>query len=80
MAGRHAGTFPNLEDQYHVLHGALATSRDKKVIAVMREHYRQIEKFFMQLVAEGKKSGTFRKDLNARAGAWQFIFAASASR
>ena len=30
-----------LADAYHVLHGALATSRDKKVLAVMREHYAQ---------------------------------------
>src|SRR5688500_17118934 len=30
-------------DAYHVLHGALATSRDKKVLGVIREHYVQIE-------------------------------------
>src|SRR5437762_8167852 len=58
--------FKKLEDQYHVLHGALATSRDKKVIAVAREHYRQIEKFFMQLVSDGQRAGAFRKDLNPR--------------
>src|SRR3954447_9623532 len=46
----------NLADAYHVLHGALATSRDKKVIAVMREHYVQIEKFFSKVVSEGQKS------------------------
>src|SRR5687768_5145804 len=44
--------FRKNEDQYHVLHGALGTSRDKKVLAVMREHYKQIEDFFAQLIAD----------------------------
>src|SRR5262249_55499278 len=60
-------------DAYHVLHGALGTSRDKKVLAVMREHYQQIEDFFGKIVAEGHKSGSFRKDLSPKAAAWQFI-------
>ena len=66
--------FRKLEDQYHVLHGALSTSRDRKVLSVMRDHYRQIEKFFAQLVSEGQKSGAFRKDLDPRAASWQLIF------
>ncbi len=64
-----------LADYYHVLHGALATSRDKKVLAVMREHYQQIEDFFCQIVADGQKTGVFRKELSPRAAAWQLIFA-----
>jgi AcrR family transcriptional regulator len=75
VAGGMPEHFRKLEDQYHVLHGALATSRDKKVLAVMREHYKQIEDFFAQLITDGKKSGTFRKDLDPRAGAWEFIYA-----
>src|SRR5690348_6702343 len=41
-------------DMYHVLHGALSISRDKKVLAVMREHYRQIEEFFAKLISDGQ--------------------------
>jgi len=63
-----------LSDYYHVLHGALATSRDKKVLAVMREHYDQIQTFFNRIVTEGQKSGNFRKELHPEAAAWQFIF------
>src|SRR3954468_501528 len=59
-------------DSYHVLHGALSTSRDKKVITVMKEHYRQIEEFFARLVIEGQKSGTFNKSISPQAAAWQF--------
>lgn len=63
-----------LADYYHVLHGALATSRDKRVMAVMREHYDQIQVFFNRIVTEGQKSGVFRKELRPEAAAWQFIF------
>lgn len=67
--------FRKLSDAYHVLHGALGTSREKKVVSVMREHYQQIEEFFSRIVADGQKSGVFRKDLTPKAAAWQFIFA-----
>ena len=51
---RIAEAFPDhieeMADAYHVIHGALATSRDRKVVAVMKEHYAQIEKFFVAIV------------------------------
>jgi AcrR family transcriptional regulator len=59
-------------DSYHVLHGALSTSTDKKVLAVMKEHYRQIEDFFAKIVADGQKSGIFNKSISPQAAAWQF--------
>jgi AcrR family transcriptional regulator len=62
-----------LADAYHVLHGALATSRDKKVIAVMREHYLQIERFFVKVIQDGQKSGVFRKNMQPRPAAWTLI-------
>jgi AcrR family transcriptional regulator len=62
-------------EYYHVLHGALAISRDKKVLAVMREHYEQIEEFFAKIVIDGQKSGAFTKHQRPQAAAWQLIFA-----
>jgi AcrR family transcriptional regulator len=62
-----------LADAYHVLHGALATSRDKKVLAVMKEHYLQIEKFFVKVIGDGQKSGVFRRNMQPRAAAWTLI-------
>jgi AcrR family transcriptional regulator len=62
-----------LADAYHVLHGALATSRDKKVLAVMKEHYLQIERFFTKVIQDGQRSGVFRKNMQARAAAWTLI-------
>ena len=63
----------HLADAYHVLHGALATSRDKKVLAVIKDHYSEIEKFFSKIVRDGQKTGTFRKDVQPKTAAWQLI-------
>lgn len=62
-----------LADAYHVIHGALATSRDKKVLAVIREHYARIEKFFAGVISRGQKSGAFRRNIPPRGAAWQLI-------
>jgi AcrR family transcriptional regulator len=61
------------EDAYHVIHGALATSRDRKVLSVMKEHYSEIERFFRKIVEDGQKAGEFKKDLDPRVPAWQLI-------
>ena len=61
------------EDAYHVLHGALATSRDRKVLSVMKEHYTQIERFFREIIVEGQKAGEFRDELDPVVPAWQMI-------
>lgn len=63
-----------LEDAYRVLHGALAVSRDKQVLAVLREHYEVVIQFFQQLITDGKESGIFKKDLNASLAAWQIVY------
>jgi len=62
-----------LSDAYHVLHGALSTSQDKKVHGVLREHYDQIEEFFCKVVVDGHKMGVFRPDLDPKSAAWQLI-------
>lgn len=74
---RIAQEFPDhvrhLSDAYHVIHGALATSRDRKVAAVMKEHYAQIEKFFVQIITTGQTAGIFRPQLDPKGPAWQLI-------
>jgi AcrR family transcriptional regulator len=62
-----------LTDAYHVIHGALVTSRDRRVLAVMKEHYGQIEGFFSSIIRRGQEMGLFRRDLNPRAPAWHII-------
>jgi AcrR family transcriptional regulator len=72
-----AREFPNHirdnEDAYHVIHGALATSRDRKVLAMMKEHYSGIEKFFCKIIQDGQRDGEFQKNLDPRIPAWQLI-------
>jgi len=63
-----------LSDAYHVIHGALSTSRDEKVLQVMQEHYEQIEEFFVGIIRRGQKSGVVRKDMEPRLPAWQLIY------
>jgi AcrR family transcriptional regulator len=63
-----------LSDAYHVIHGALSTSRDKKVLKVMHEHYVQIEEFFVDVISRGQKAGLVRKDMEPRVPAWQLIY------
>ena len=63
----------HLADEYRVLHGALATSRDKRVLAVMKEHYAQIDRFFSKIIKDGQRSGVFRKDIAPRMASWQLI-------
>jgi AcrR family transcriptional regulator len=72
-----ARQFPNHiqqnQDAYHVIHGALTTSRDRKVLDVMREHYSEIERFFSRIVTDGQKAGEFDKNLDPKVPAWQLI-------
>ena len=63
------------EDAYNIIHGALATSRDQKVRAVLREHYLQIEELFRKIVEDGQKAGEFKRRLDPRVPAWQLISA-----
>ena len=63
-----------LADAYHVIHGALSSSRDKQVVKVMQEHYVQIEGFFVGIISRGQKAGLVRKDMDPRVPAWQLIY------
>jgi AcrR family transcriptional regulator len=63
-----------LADAYHVIHGALSTSRDEAVLRVMHEHYAQIEEFFVGIISRGQKAGLVRKDMEPRVPAWQLIY------
>ena len=63
-----------LADAYHVIHGALSSSRDGQVVKVMHEHYVQIEAFFVGIISRGQKAGLVRKDMDPRVPAWQLIY------
>lgn len=48
-----------LANAYRVIHSALTTSRDRQVLAVLREHYMQIEEFFCSIISRGIERGDF---------------------
>jgi len=60
-------------DAYHVLHGALTNSRDKKVIDVIREHYNTIHGFVRDVIKLGQDAGAFRTDMKAKSAAWHIV-------
>lgn len=62
-----------LADAYHVLHGALATSRDPDVLHVVREHYKSKQAFFAGILRQGQEAGYVHKELNADMPAWEII-------
>jgi AcrR family transcriptional regulator len=63
-----------LADAYHVIHGALATSRDRKILSVIREHYTQMHAFFYNVIKEGQALGQFRSDMDPSLPAWEIIY------
>ena len=63
-----------LSDAYHVLHGALATSRDKKVLAVMQEHYRRSRSSSSASSAAGRRSASSARTWSRAVAAWQLIY------
>jgi AcrR family transcriptional regulator len=61
-----------LGDAYRVIHNALTTSRDRKVQAVLREHYSQMEAFFTSIIETGIQRGIFRK-IHPKTPCWNLI-------
>jgi AcrR family transcriptional regulator len=59
-------------DAYRVIHNALTTSRDRKVIAVLREHYHQMETFFCGVIETGIQRRVFRK-VDPKTPCWNLI-------
>jgi AcrR family transcriptional regulator len=59
-------------DAYRVIHNALTTSRDRKVLAVLREHYHQMEAFFTGVIETGIKRKVFRP-IQPKTVSWSLI-------
>ena len=72
IARQFPGHVKRTGDAYRVIHNALTTSRDRKVIAVLREHYRRLESFFCDIITAGMDAGVFRT-VEPKTPAWQLI-------
>lgn len=62
-------------DAYHVLQGALTTSRDRNVVEVLRRHYGKIHAFIRGLIKHGQDAGAFDRRIDARRAAWHIVMA-----
>jgi AcrR family transcriptional regulator len=72
IARQFPGHLKEMGDAYRVIHNALTTSRDRKVLAVLREHYHQMEAFFCSIIENGMERGIFRKS-TAKTACWSLI-------
>ncbi len=43
------------------------------MLAVIREHYSEIEKFFSAIISQGQSAGEFRRDMDPRIPTWELI-------
>lgn len=58
---------------FRAMHRLLADETDEEALAVLREFYLEAETLLAGIIAEGQQSGVFRRSLDPRVGAWQFI-------
>jgi AcrR family transcriptional regulator len=72
IARRFPAHLKEMGDAYRVIHNALTTSRDRKVQAVLREHYQQMENFFCSVISTGVERGTFRAT-HPKTACWHLI-------
>jgi len=72
IARQFPGHLKEMGDAYRVIHNALTTSRDRKVLTVLREHYHQMEAFFCSIIETGIKRGSFRK-VDPKTPCWNLI-------
>ena len=63
-----------LEAANHVLQGALASSQDRQVQAVIREHFEAVCNVLADIIKRGQEQGSIRSDLDAGTLAWQFAY------
>jgi AcrR family transcriptional regulator len=68
----HGSTFDHAMD-FHVMHRSLVETNDEDIAASLRTFYVQSEKMLEDVIREGQTSGVFRKDFDARVGAWELI-------
>jgi AcrR family transcriptional regulator len=59
--------------EFHIMHRSLVETDDEDIAACLRTFYLDSEKMLTKVIREGQETGAFRKDLDARVGAWELI-------
>jgi AcrR family transcriptional regulator len=59
--------------EFRIMHRALLDSDDQEIASLLRAFYLDSEALLAQVIAEGQQTGVFRRNLDARVGAWELI-------
>jgi AcrR family transcriptional regulator len=59
--------------EFRIMHRTLMESVDEEIVALLRAFYLDSEAILSRIISEGQQSGVFRRSLDPRVGAWEFI-------
>ena len=58
---------------FNIMHRSLVETDDAEIAACLRKFYLDSEEMLATVIKEGQETGVFRKDFDARIGAWELI-------
>jgi AcrR family transcriptional regulator len=76
IADMYLGTTREQAREFRIMHRTLIECADEEIASLLRSFYLDSEELLAQVIAEGQQAGVFRRDLDARVGAWELIRAA----
>jgi TetR/AcrR family transcriptional regulator len=76
IADMYLGTTREQAREFRIMHRTLIECDDEEIAALLRSFYLDNEELLAGVIREGQQSGVFRRDLDARVGAWELIRAA----
>jgi AcrR family transcriptional regulator len=59
--------------EFRIMHRTLIESDDEEIAACLRQFYLDSEALLAEVIVEGQRTGSFRRDLDPRVGAWELI-------
>jgi TetR/AcrR family transcriptional regulator len=73
IADMYLGTTREHALDLRVMHRALFDTDDEEIAAFLRSFYMDSEALLAKIIGEGQHTGVFRRNLDARVGAWELI-------
>jgi TetR/AcrR family transcriptional regulator len=59
--------------EYRVMHRTLVETEDAEILALLRGFYLDSDDLLAEIIADGQRTGVFRRSLDPRVGAWELI-------
>jgi len=76
IADMYLGSTREQAREFRIMHRTLVECDDVEIAGLLRTFYLDNEGLLAQVIRDGQQSGVFRRDLDARVGAWELIRAA----